>query len=71
VLIHKSIDVRREVWTRLKVNAELSGVALRDYLSYLALASGPVDPAESPSRQALDAEVRRNGAARQGDACHS
>jgi len=43
MLVHKSIDVRPEVWRRLRINAELSGVPVRDYLSFLVERSKPVE----------------------------
>ena len=33
--VHKSVDVRSEVWRKLRVNAELSAVPVRDFLAYL------------------------------------
>lgn len=42
-LVHKSVYIEPEVWLRLKVNAELSDLTLRDYLRQLILNSSPVD----------------------------
>lgn len=43
-LVHKSVYIEPEVWQRLKVNAELSDLTLRDYLSQIILDSEPLDP---------------------------
>jgi macrodomain Ter protein organizer (MatP/YcbG family) len=42
MLVHKSIDVRPEIWRRLRINAELSGAAVRDYLAYVIERAEPV-----------------------------
>lgn len=41
-LVHKSVNVLPEVWQQLKINAELSDMCLRDYLTYLIRSSEPV-----------------------------
>ncbi len=41
-LVHKSVYIEPEVWRRLKVNAELSDLTLRDYLRQLILSSRPI-----------------------------
>jgi macrodomain Ter protein organizer (MatP/YcbG family) len=64
MLVHKSIDIRPEVWQQARVNAELSGVALRDYLSYLITSAGPVDQSDDVAMQALETETCLNREAR-------
>lgn len=62
-LVHKSIDVRKAVWKKLRVNAELSDCALRDYLAYLVENSSPVDPedpGQSRERELLQAAAKAN-----------
>jgi len=44
-LVHKSVYIEPEVWQRLKINAELSDLTLRDYLRQLILGSNPIEPA--------------------------
>lgn len=44
-LVHKSVYIEPEVWQRLKVNAELSDLTLRDYLRQIILDSEPLAPA--------------------------
>ncbi len=63
-LVHKSVDIRIEVWRRLRINAELSGVSLRDYLSYLIEANGPVDPRDGHTAELLHEVISSNQAAR-------
>lgn len=58
-LVHKSIDVRPEIWRTLRLHAELSDVAVRDYLSWLIEQSQPVE-GEGVARDQLDAVVLRN-----------
>jgi len=43
MLVHKSVDVRPEIWRKLRINAELSGVSLRDYLTWVIDSSVPAD----------------------------
>lgn len=62
-LVHKSIDVRPEIWKRLRLNAEITGVALRDYLTYLIERSSPVTDAQQVEKQCLDRIVQANSKA--------
>lgn len=62
---HKSINIRPEVWKQARINAELSGVALRDYLSYLIVSGGPIDAADEEARHALEREQQLNRSAHQ------
>lgn len=63
-LVHKSIDVRPEVWRILRVNAELSGVALRDYLTFLIERSSPIETSNAAMQSDLQAAIERNQQAR-------
>jgi macrodomain Ter protein organizer (MatP/YcbG family) len=62
-LVHKSVDVRLEVWRKLRLNAELSGVPLRDYLSYLIERSRPVLEGDAEAMAALRQTSQANVAA--------
>ena len=63
MLAHMTIDIRPELWRRARINAELSGVPLRDYISYLLITSKPIE--EDPDqRAALNEQVRLNQEAR-------
>lgn len=44
-LVHKSVYIEPDVWQRLKINAELSDLTLRDYLRLLILDSKPIKAA--------------------------
>jgi macrodomain Ter protein organizer (MatP/YcbG family) len=63
-LVHKSVDVRQEVWQRLRVNAAESGVSLRDYLTFLIERSEPVDGDDLDTRASLDQAIDANDQAR-------
>lgn len=63
-LVHKSLDIRPEVWRQLRINAELSGVPLRDYLSYLIESSRPVSESDGDSQAMLARVVEENRQAR-------
>ncbi len=65
MLAHKTIDIRPELWRQARINAELSGVPLRDYISYLLTTSQPIQEGDSEQRAILDAQVRLNREARQ------
>jgi len=41
-LVHKSVEIRPEVWRKLRINAELSGVPVRDFITYLIEQSQPI-----------------------------
>jgi hypothetical protein len=60
MLAHKSIDIRPELWRRARLNAEMSDVALRDYISYLLAMSEPVTEADGKQRQLLSDQVHLN-----------
>lgn len=66
MLVHKSVYIRPEVWRRLKVNACLSGVPVRDYLTYLIVHSEPVTEENAVGRAGLQHEVRANASLRKG-----
>jgi hypothetical protein len=59
-LVHKSVDVRPEVWRKLRVNAELSGVPLRDFLAYLIEQSHPIAEEDAERRVELQRVVAAN-----------
>lgn len=63
-LAHKSIDVRPEVWRRLRVNAELSGVPVRDYLTYLIERADPVPEKDGAAQESLRRVMAANSSAR-------
>lgn len=65
MLAHKTIDIRPELWRRARINAELSGVPLRDYLSYLLVSCEPVVEADDERRAILEEQTRLNREARQ------
>ena len=64
-LVTKSVAVHGDVWRQLRVNAELSGVAVRDYLTFLILKSNPVQGTDSETRQQLSVISEANKQARQ------
>lgn len=47
-LVHKSVTVHSDVWRRLRLNAELSGVAVRDFLAFIINISSPIIESEDP-----------------------
>lgn len=53
-LIHKSVDVLPATWKKLRINAELTGVPLRDYLTYLIQQSEPIEDSDTKNRGVLD-----------------
>ena len=63
-LVHKSVDVRPEIWRRLRVHAELSAASLRDYLAYLIETSEPVGDADNRRRELLESVADENRIAR-------
>jgi len=63
MLAHKTLDVRPETWRRLRINAELSGVTLRDFVTYLIETSAPVNEGDPQYDQLLQV-VEKNRAAR-------
>lgn len=63
MLIHKSVYVRQEVWRKLRLNSELSGVPLRDYLTYLIERSVPASSCDPEARRELDHIAELNRAA--------
>ncbi len=67
MLAHKTIDIRPELWRQARINAELSEVALRDYISYLLTTCRPVSEGDTEQRAILSAQVRLNREARQVD----
>ena len=44
-LVHKSLSIHPDIWKKLRVNAELSGVPSRDFLALLIDRSTPVEVA--------------------------
>jgi hypothetical protein len=65
-LVHKTVDVRPEVWKKLRLHAEMSGVHLRDYLTHLIEASSPVLAEDDPSKQSLAQAAEANRAESRG-----
>ena len=65
-LAHKSVAVRPEVWRKLRINAELSGVSVRDYLSYLVERSFPIDAKDAGACALLQSLSLANQRARDG-----
>jgi hypothetical protein len=66
MLVHKSVDVRPEVWRKLRIHAELSDVSVRDYLSYLIEGSEPVTPQDAGRWSGLQDAAKANRAAAGG-----
>jgi hypothetical protein len=58
-LVHKSINIREDIWRQLRVNAHLSGCSVRAYLTHLIEQSQPLPP----EQQSIDPEPasRREG----------
>jgi len=52
-LVHKSVEIRPEVWRKLRVNAELSGVPVRDFITYLIEQSQPIHETDQALRPLL------------------
>lgn len=65
-LVHKSVSVRAEVWKKLRIDAELSGVSLRDFLTYLIEGGRAVAVGETDIQNRLNNIARQNAAARSG-----
>jgi hypothetical protein len=63
-LTHKSINIREEVWRQLRINAELTGVPVRDFLTYLIVNSQPVPEDDRTAREQLGTVARANEDAR-------
>lgn len=63
-LVHVCTDQQPHVWRRLGANAKLSGVPLRDFLTYLIVNSAPVPDGDQDARATLLAVVRSNREAR-------
>lgn len=59
-MLSKSFKVRADVWKHLRLNAEQSGVPLRDYLAFLIARSSPVPEGPTPDRRELEAMVAVN-----------
>jgi len=53
MLVNKSIAIRPEVWRKLRINAELTGVSVRDYLTWIIERSQLVPSTDSISRAEL------------------
>ena len=64
-LVIKSVGVQRKVWDQLRINAELSGVPLRDFITYLILNSRPIPEEDRVARGELSTIGRSNREARQ------
>lgn len=62
-LVQKSVRIPPSTWKHLRLNAELSGVALRDYLTYLIDKSEPIDHADEAVLQRMSVIVATNRAA--------
>lgn len=66
-LVHKSVNVRPEVWRILRVNSAMSGtdgVPVRDYLTWLIEQSQPVRADQPDRMKHLDEVVETNRQAR-------
>jgi hypothetical protein len=63
-LVHKTIDVRPEVWKKLRINAELSDVPVRDFLTYLVEKSQPIGPGDAQELEQLNRVKEANRLAR-------
>lgn len=63
-LTHKSINIREEVWRQLRINAELTGVPVRDFLTYLIVNSHPISGSDHAAREQLAAVGKSNEEAR-------
>ena len=63
-LTHKSINIREEVWRQLRINAELTGVPVRDFLTYLIVNSQPISEGDHVAREQLAAVGKSNEEAR-------
>ena len=59
-LVHKSFEVQQSVWKKLRINAEESGVPIRDFLAFVIAHSSPVAGGDSPERRELDLMVATN-----------
>ena len=59
-LVHKSVEILPEAWKKLKIHSELSGVSLRDYLTFLIQRSEPVLDGDSDERAILRSIVQSN-----------
>lgn len=64
-LCHKSIDILPEIWRQLRINAELSGCSVRDYLSLLIDQSKPVATNDTETQTHLARIAERNRMARE------
>jgi len=63
-LVHKSVDIRQDVWRRLRVNAAESGVSLRDYLTFVIESSEPISSDDPQTRASLQRSIDANQKAR-------
>ena len=61
--VHKSVDVRPEVWRKLRINSELSSAPVRDFLAYLIEQSEPVRPGDDQAMAMLRGIGEANRAA--------
>ena len=59
-VVRKTLDIRRDLWRRVRVNSEASGVHLRDYVSYLFEKSQPVMESDLEARRELEQMVKSN-----------
>lgn len=62
-LVHKSVNVRPEVWRQLRINAERSGVPIRDFLAFVVENSEPILSAEDPRSITLRKSMELNKSA--------
>jgi len=52
-LVHKSVYIEASVWQQLRINANISGCSLRDYLTYLIKQSHPIEIDDATAQAAL------------------
>ena len=60
MLLHKSVHVLPQVWRQLRINSEISGVSLRDFLTYLINNSRPVTDQDAENRKVLEVICEQN-----------
>jgi len=63
--VHKSVDVRSDVWRKLRINAEMSEVPVRDFLAYLIERSEPVTDDDLEANAILGRVAKANREAQQ------
>ena len=69
-LVHVCTDILPEVWRVLGSNAKLSGISLRDYLTFLILRSSPISVEDDGASDLLRSIIHINKEASQGSRQH-